>query len=181
MKRWSIAVLTLVCVGVVSGVFADGIRNLRARLQGFQEVPAVSSTGRGDFRARINRDETQVDWELSYAALEGNVLQAHIHFGQRDVNGGISVFLCTNLANVPAGTMVQACPPPPATISGTYTSTDVIGPTGQGIAPGELAELIRAIRAGKTYANVHTDKHTGGEMRGQIGPGQRGDDHSGHQ
>jgi len=24
------------------------------------------------------------------------------------------------------------------------------------------------MRAGKTYANVHTDKHPGGEIRGQV-------------
>jgi hypothetical protein len=178
VKRWSIAVITIVCVGVVSGVAADSFRNLRARLVGFQEVPAVSTTARGEFDARINDDDTEVRWELTYAALEGDVLQAHIHFGQRDVNGGISVFLCTNLGNGPAGT--QACPPPPATISGTFTSTNVVGPTGQGIAPGELAELIRAIRAGKTYANVHSTKFPGGEARGQIGRGRGEGDHSGH-
>jgi hypothetical protein len=179
VKRWSIAILTLMCVGIVSGVFADGIRNLDARLRGFQEVPAVSSTGRGSFEASINREETEVRWELSYANLEGDVLQAHIHFGQRDVNGGISVFLCTNLGNGPAGT--QLCPPAPATVSGTFTATDVIGPTAQGIAPGELAELINAIRAGKAYANVHSSRNPGGEIRGQIGAGRSNDDHSGHQ
>jgi hypothetical protein len=170
--------LTLVCLAIVSGVFADGVRNLEARLRGFQEVPAVSSTGRGSFDLRINRDETAVRWELSYAALEGNVLQAHIHFGQLDVNGGISVFLCSNLGNGPAGT--QLCPPAPATVSGTFMAADVIGPAGQGIAPGELAELIRAIRAGKAYANVHSDRNPGGEIRGQISVGRSDDDHSGH-
>jgi hypothetical protein len=170
--------LTLVCLAIVSGVFADGVRNLEARLRGFQEVPAVSSTGRGSFELRINREETAVRWELGYAALEGNVLQAHIHFGQRDVNGGISVFLCSNLGNGPAGT--QLCPPAPATVSGTFMAGDVIGPSAQGIAPGELAELIRAIRAGKAYANVHSDRNPGGEIRGQISAGRSGDDHSGH-
>jgi hypothetical protein len=44
----------------------------------------------------------------------------------------------------------------------------VIGPITQGIDPGELSELIAAIRAGKTYVNVHTNKHPGGEIRGQV-------------
>jgi hypothetical protein len=44
----------------------------------------------------------------------------------------------------------------------------VIGPDAQGIAPGEFAELVRAMRAGVTYANVHTTTHGGGEIRGQI-------------
>jgi len=44
----------------------------------------------------------------------------------------------------------------------------VVGPAGQGIAPGELDEFIRAIRAGVTYVNVHSTKFPSGEIRGQI-------------
>jgi hypothetical protein len=40
--------------------------------------------------------------------MEGDVLPTHIHLGQHGVNGGISVFLCTNLGNGPAGT--PTCP-----------------------------------------------------------------------
>jgi hypothetical protein len=47
-------------------------------------------------------------------------------------------------------------------------AADVIGPTAQGIEPGALRELIAAIRAGKTYVNVHTTKWTAGEIRSQI-------------
>jgi hypothetical protein len=49
----------------------------------------------------------------------------------------------------------------------------VIGPTGQGIAPGEYGELLRAIRSGVTYANVHSSKHPGGEIRAQLERGHR--------
>jgi hypothetical protein len=89
------------------------------------------------------------------------------------VNGGISIFLCTNLGNGPAGT--QACPTAPATISGTVMAADVIGPAGQGIAPGELDEVIRAIRNGSVYVNVHSDLFPGGEIRGQLRADQRRD------
>jgi len=44
----------------------------------------------------------------------------------------------------------------------------VIGPSGQGIAAGEFAELIRAIKGGRTYANVHSRSFPGGEIRGKI-------------
>lgn len=147
---------------MASGVWADDDhQQFKARLQGFNEVPAISSTGRGEFTARI-RGEDAVGWELSYEGLEGTVtLFAHIHLGQKDVNGGVSVFFC-------GGGGRPACTPGSGTFRGTFTAADVIGPAAQGIAPGELAELIRAIRAGKTYANVHTDKHPGGEIRGQV-------------
>ena len=49
----------------------------------------------------------------------------------------------------------------------------MIGPANQGIAAGEFDELVRAIRAGVTYANVHSEKFPGGEIRGQI---EGGDD-----
>jgi hypothetical protein len=44
----------------------------------------------------------------------------------------------------------------------------VIGPLGQGVAAGEFAEVLAAIRKGVTYANVHSSRNPGGEIRGQI-------------
>jgi len=61
-----------------------------------------------------------------------------------------------------------ASPLPGTTITGTITPADVIGPTGQGIAPGEWNELAAAIRAGVAYANVHSTTQPAGEIRGQI-------------
>ena len=83
------------------------------------------------------------------------------------MNGGVSFFLCANPPIVPpAGT--QPCPAPPATISGTATAATIIGPLGQGIEPGSFDEIVAAIRAGRTYANVHSVQFPGGEIRGQI-------------
>jgi hypothetical protein len=141
-------------------------KNFKTELESYQEVPAVSSGAGGEFKARLNNEGSAVAWELSYSAFSTAVLQAHIHFGQKGVNGGISVFLCSNLGNGPAGT--QACPEGPATISGTFTAAAVVGPSGQGIAAGEFAELIEAIRSGIAYANVHTTQYPGGEIRGQL-------------
>jgi hypothetical protein len=84
--------------------------------------------------------------------------------------GGVSVFLCTNLGNGPMGT--QACPAN-GTVTGTITAADVIGPVGQGITAGEFAELLKAIRAGFVYANVHSALFGGGEIRGQLTPGTK--------
>ena len=93
----------------------------------------------------------------------------HIHFGKRALNGGISVFLCTNLGNAPAtGPAVQACPPAPAEISGVIMAANVTGPAGQGIAGGEFAELLAAIRSGAVYVNIHSTAFPGGEIRGQL-------------
>ena len=115
---------------------------------------------------------------MSYSDLEGDVTQAHLHIGQKGVNGGITVFLCTNLGNGPAGT--QLCPPAPATISGTIAAADVspnipatAGARAQGLNTGEIEELIRAIRAEAIYVNVHSSLFPGGEMRSQLNGNRR--------
>ncbi len=164
-----------VCVAVAttaagSAAFADNsgdFDSLRVKLSGYQEDPLVfSTTGSGEFRAQINDQKQEITYRLNYEQLEGAVTQAHIHLGGAAQSGGISVFLCSNLGNGPAGT--QACPAAPATISGTIRPIDVIGPAGQGITAGQFAELVQAIRAGVTYVNVHSQLYQGGEIRAQL-------------
>jgi hypothetical protein len=138
----------------------------RTRLVGLQEVPPISTVGVGTFRVRMVSDDA-FRFRLTYNRLESPVTQAHIHFAQRRVAGGISVFLCSNLGNGPAGT--APCPGTTSgVVTGTITADDVVGPVGQGITAGEFDELVRAIRVGATYANVHTTTFPAGEIRGQI-------------
>jgi hypothetical protein len=141
---------------------------LTADLVGFEEPPSVSSTGSGTFRAKISRDELSFEYELEFQDLEGEVTQAHIHFGQKGVNGGISIWLCGTAANPgPAGTP-DCGGPSGGSVTRTVDADDVVGPNAQGIAPSEFAEVLRAMREGVAYANVHSTRNTGGEIRGQI-------------
>jgi hypothetical protein len=166
--------LAALAIGVVSlsvaayalaGGSGPGFNHLSATLSGYQEVPAISTAGTADFTADVAQDGQSVSWQMTYSGIEGNVLQSHIHFGQKSVNGGIAVFLCTNLGNGPAGT--QACPQQ-GTIRGTFGPSDVIGPTAQGISAGQWDELLAAIDAGKAYANIHSSIWPGGEIRAQL-------------
>jgi hypothetical protein len=143
-------------------------KSFRATLTGYEEVPAISTPASGSFKASLNRAGDQLSWRLTYRNFGTPVQQAHVHFGQKAVNGGVSAFFCSNLPGAPPGT--QACPATSARLSGTIRAQDVVGPTGQGIAPGELSELVSAMRAGVTYANVHSDAFPNGEIRGQVGP-----------
>jgi hypothetical protein len=137
------------------------------RLSGYQEDPqVVSTTGQGRFRVQIDEQAQEISYRLTYNDLVGTVTQAHIHFGGRAQSGAISVFICTNQGNGPAGT--QACPAAPATVTGVIRAADVIGPAGQGIAAGEFAELVAAIHAGATYVNVHSSQWPAGEIRAQL-------------
>lgn len=152
----------------------DGRFRVSAELIGYQEVPALSTTAHGRFSAVVDAKANTITWRLSYDALEGTVAQSHVHFGQMSVNGGISFFLCSNLGNGPPGT--QACPPGPAELTGVITPDLVVGPGptgtppagGQGIEVGAFAEIAAAIKEGVAYANVHSSKWPGGEIRGQL-------------
>jgi hypothetical protein len=148
----------------------DGFGNsvFRESLNSYAETPlAVSTAGTASLRLVINDRAQEITWRLSYADLSAPITQAHVHFGNTQQTGGISFFFCTNQGNGPAGT--QTCPEAPATVSGTITAANIIGPAAQGIAAGEFAELTKAIRAGFTYANVHTTAFPAGEVRAQLG------------
>ena len=168
-----VMVLVMGSIGLNTNAAANGDEPdglLRARLRGRNEVPAVISNARGDFRAKVDLHAQTIEYELSYSDLEGSVTQAHIHVGQEFAAGGIMIWLCANnppITNAPAGT--QACPAAPATITGTITAADVVGPaTTQAVPVGSFEDAIRAIGSGNAYANVHTTSATGGEVRGQI-------------
>lgn len=150
-------------------------RRLKADLSGFNEVMTVSSPARGSFRGVLSRNATSFSYRLVFKELSSSVTQSHIHFGAHHTNGGISVWLCqTDVNKAPVG---QEATPMCAMMGsdgrsgevvGEITAANVIGPSGQGISSGEFEEVIRAIKAGRTYVNVHSSTFPGGEIRGQI-------------
>jgi hypothetical protein len=135
-----------------------------ARLNGWEEDPSQVTTGKGSFEANVV-SATRIDFTLTYEAMEGRVFMAHIHIGSRHESGGISAWLC-------GGTTQPACPPGPnGTVVGSIETPDITGPAGQGVEPGNFADLLRAVRKGETYTNVHTEvRAPGGEIRGQNHP-----------
>src|SRR5262245_52978353 len=177
-KRLTSAVLMLVAIGLSGPVTAwgEGPRRGHADLNGYGENLTLSSPASGSLDVRISRDGQSLEYVLSYEGLPTSVLFAHIHLGRPAINGGVMVFLCTNGAP-PAGAPVPpACPQGGGTVSGVLTAADVIGPAAQGVAAGEFAEFIRALRATAAYGNVHTNAFPGGEIRGQLTFHDRHDD-----
>jgi hypothetical protein len=172
----AVAIVGALGVGAVA-VATDGSK-IDESLTGFEEVPALSTPGTGEFHAFVNQSGSEIRYRLSFRGLETPATQAHIHFENETNAGNIVVFLCSNLGNGPAGT--QPCPPAGGTVRGTIRPADVGGgAAAQGIAPGEFAEFVRAIRAGATYVNVHSTGRPTGEIRAQLEDdhGGRGHDH----
>jgi hypothetical protein len=180
MKK--LAILAALCAAFPAYADRDGDGDrLFARLTGYEEVPAVSSPGRGEFEARISRDESQIRYVLEYSGLQGNVSMGHIHFAQRGVNGSIVLWLCQTAAAPAPATVAALTPecPQSGRVSGTLTAANVVaaGTTSQLILAGELAEVIAAIHRGAAYVNVHAlPLNPAGEIRGQVRGSRGGDD-----
>lgn len=179
------AIPALLAVATIAVAGDGGKRNFRAdTLTGYQEATStlgpISTIGTGTFAATLNSAGDEISYRLTYRDLEGVaaggvVTAAHIHFGQRDVSGGVIAFLCGG------GTKPAACPAPGTTpVTGTIRAADIQGPAGQGIEALSFEEAVRALRAGMVYANVHTTRWPSGEIRGQVNDrGQRDQDRGG--
>ena len=152
---------------------ADPSSPFSATLSGFEEIGALAAPtgailtdGEGSIQLDLDARNQILTYTLSYSDLTSNVTQAHIHFGQRHVAGGIFVFLCSNLGNGPAGT--PACPAAGGTVSGMITAASVLGVAGQNITAGDFDAVTQIITSESAYANVHTVKFPAGEIRGQL-------------
>ena len=167
MKKLFALTLTIVAMLAASPAMADdeprGVR-ARARLTGLQEVPAIITDSFG--RARFEIFADRIEYTMNIIRLDAPIRFAHIHIGQRGVNGGVSAFLCNNTnPSVPPGT--PACPQT-GIVRGTIYADGVIGPAAQGIGAQDIDGLIEALLSGIAYVNVHSDAFPAGELRGQI-------------
>jgi hypothetical protein len=119
VRRALVILLMGATVGVVTSVAGASHGGFHAELTGFQEVPAISTTGEGSLRATMVAGPA-LQYRLDYSGLEGgSVLFAHIHLGQTDVNGGVSAFLCGGGDKPPC--------PLSGSVRGVIDAADIIG------------------------------------------------------
>lgn len=182
MKRTAIvATMVFAIAGSAIAFTSEGNRKFREFLSGLNEAPnVISTTATGTFRAEISDDETTIKYTLTFNNLEGDVRQAHIHIGLPQNSGGIVLWLCDSDANPSPLAKTPACNSHDpldlrnGMVTGTLTQEDVQSLPANGIAgatattAGEFAEVVALVRAGKTYANVHSVKFPAGEVRAQL-------------
>jgi len=171
MNKWLFAALTVLCVSASATrvTFANwgheherhNKASLRATMLGLHEVPPINSEGSGRFTATIDKDDN-ITFKMTFENLSTNPIVSHIHYAQFNVAGGVMIFLCGGGGQPPCPAATSG------TIEGTITAANVTGPAAQGIAVGDLASALRAIGDGEGYANLHTTRFPGGEIRGQI-------------
>jgi hypothetical protein len=170
--KCGLAALLLVTGAHIANADKPTSQEYDAQLNGFAEIGALNAnTGAiftpGSGKLTLVVHGSMAQYSLTYSGLTSNITQAHIHFGQRHVAGGIFVFLCTNLNNGPSGT--PACPQGTSgTVTGTITGSSILAVGTQNIKAGDFNVLLGALSSDTAYANVHTTSFPAGEIRGQV-------------
>lgn len=184
MRKIVFTGVALMCVVGSAVVLASSSRgsSIREFLTGVKEVPVTSTTGNGTFHAEIDDDAQEIRYTLTFADLEGDVRQSHIHIAPAQNSGNIMLWLCQTANNPsPVATTPQCADPADPgsaranTVTGVLTGADIAATAApNGVAAGEFAEAVALIRAGQTYVNVHSVKFPPGEIRSQIEHGGHG-------
>ncbi len=108
---------------------------------------AALSSGSSSATLRVSADERFAVLSLNYANLTGPVISEHIH-GPADPGQSAGILFDIDTT--------------PRQSDGTWVWN--IGPSGQLSA----ADVVAALKSGRTYVNVHTAQYPNGEIRGQF-------------
>lgn len=109
-----------------------------ATLAGSNEVPPNQSAAKGDAEVIFDTDTKRLSWTVDYSGLSGPAIGAHIH-GLAEPGSNAGIMIPFTVL--------------PSPITGSKT-----------LSPLEEEGLT----TGRLYVNVHTRKHPGGEIRGQL-------------
>jgi hypothetical protein len=119
-------------------------------LSGAQEVPSVSGSATGTAQILVDTQNQVVHYLITYSGLSGDLVAAHIHFGDPSISGPIMIPFKVGESPI-VGTLTQA----------NFQKTDQ-APT--------WADALNAIRTGHAYVNMHTAAHPSGEVRANLRP-----------
>jgi hypothetical protein len=169
-KRNPVLVLSTVFAAVllILGVTAAGLINsayaqqkFTIKLSGSNEVPPVNTAGIGVATFQLSPDGKSLKYQIDLTKMKG-VMGAHIHSGIAGENGPVIVGLFNAEMTGPPTGVVNG-----PLMKGTIQSADLQGP----LAGKHLADLVKLLKNGGAYINVHTSKNQNGEIRGQVSSG----------
>ena len=133
------AAVTLGGCAWMSSMMGSDTMSMKNQLTGGQEVPAVTTGGSGTIDTTFDKSTNVLTWTVTYSGLSGPVTAGHFHGpAAAGANAGVAVPFTGDLSSP---------------IRGKATLTAA-----------QAADLT----AGRWYVNLHTAKHPGGEIRGQL-------------
>ena len=152
MKKLYLIIFLLV-VGLASTSYAKD-KSFKAILSGSESVPAIETMAKGDVTFIFMKDSKALSYHVTVSDIE-NVTAAHIHLGKKGENGPpVALISNEKKAGKFSGTLAE----------GTITEKELMG----SLMGKSVKDLVKEIKKGNAYLNVHTDKYPNGEIRGQI-------------
>jgi CHRD domain len=144
---------------------APAKKKFTATLIGANEVPAVSTSAAGAMEL-IQEDSVNILYTITTTATTDSITMAHIHAGAAGAAGPIMVWFFPTEASRAAGTGGGTA----ASVNGVLRVGRITraGTTFVGVYTWD--SLLVRMNAGTAYANIHTRKNGGGEIRGQVTP-----------
>ncbi len=159
---WILAIAVAFVAGTIATgtmAFAGVNDEFEVDLSGSEEVPSVVTDTTGEAEFEFEDGTLEFELEVEDAVV---VVAAHIHCGAVGVNGPVGVTLFAGPPFSGDGTLAE----------GTITAPNAVNACGWA----DLSDVLAAMNTPDTYVNVHTAVNPGGEIRGQIDPGDDDDD-----
>ena len=128
--------------------------SFKAKLSSKEEVKKPKSKASGKAEFKLSKDGKELSYKLHVKNIV-NANAAHIHLGAKGADGPpiIGLFSGEKQGKF-SGVLAE----------GTLSEKDMMGD----YKGKPLDDLIKLMRSGDTYVNVHTDANPDGEIRGQI-------------
>ena len=111
---------------------------LKAELKGSNEVPPNDSAASGSAQATFDIQSRKLAWVVTYSGLSGPAIGAHLH-GPGPRGKNAGILVPFKFVNSPT--------------KGSHV-----------LSQSQAKDLL----AGLWYVNIHTGRHPGGEIRGQL-------------
>lgn len=110
----------------------------RTDLSGGNESPPNDSKASGHAEVTYDSDTRKLEWTVEYADLTGDAIGGHLH-GPAPAGANAGIML------------------PFKTLASPIKGSATLNP-----------DQVKALMDGTLYVNIHTAKHPGGELRGQL-------------
>ncbi|OHB58888.1 MAG: hypothetical protein A2Y07_08665 [Planctomycetes bacterium GWF2_50_10] len=160
MSRYILTAICAISISLLQGckvetALYDTAKIYSGVMEGEQEVPSITTSAHGRITLDIRTDANKMYYELIAGQIE-NLIDAHLHLGKAGENGPVIVDIYPGFKKPGQfnGTLSE----------GTFQADALTGPMKCKTIP----DLVTEIRRGNVYANIQTDAHPAGEIRGQV-------------
>jgi hypothetical protein len=153
MSRKPLVAAVILAAAIPAGLAgAASSQKFDANMKGSSEVPKSNTKATGYAEFTVAPNGKSIRYELTAKGLSGPAQAAHLHLGHPGQAGGVLISISTEPFSLPREGRLTAK---------QFTAVGNVE---------TFAQAVRAVRSGRTYVNIHTERFPAGEIRGQVRP-----------